>query len=201
MKPLLAKDGKVRWEWIWRALFESALILFGILGAFAVNEWQAARDRQARVDSVMTAVRAELESNLQLLREASEYNFEVVGALQALGAQNATSVPGEVYPRGLLLRPQLVSAAWDSAEGVGVVNELPLDTVLILAAAYDNQRDYLDATANLLNSFYGAAINSAPSMFSRPGSLGNLLNDFARRGRGLINRYEDTLARLNSPAS
>jgi hypothetical protein len=50
-----------RREWLARGAFEAVLILFGLLGAFALNEWQDA----SRVDALLGAVRAEPAMNLR----------------------------------------------------------------------------------------------------------------------------------------
>jgi type II secretory pathway pseudopilin PulG len=186
-----------RREWMSRALFEAALILFGILGAFAVNEWQNARERRARVETTMAAVRGELQSNLELLQNASTYNSDVASKFRALAARNATTIPEGTYPRGLLLRPQLVSAAWNAAQVTGIVNEVPVDTVVQLARLYENQRDYLDAMARLLDMLYEAALRSTDDTPAPPNTIDGILSDYAGRERSLLDRYRSTLARLD----
>jgi hypothetical protein len=188
-----------RREWLARALFESALILLGIVGAFAVNQWQESRDRHIRRDALMTAVRAELQSNLRLMEDASAYNTEVVGRFRRLEAEKATSIPAGTHPRGLMVRPQLVSAAWDAAQAGGIVNDLPVETTLIIARVHEGQRDYVEATARLLDVIYAALFQQQSAALTNPGLLAGVLNDYASRGRGLIERYRTTLDYLNAP--
>jgi hypothetical protein len=188
-----------RREWLGRALFEAALILVGILGAFAVNEWQASRDREVRRDTLLAAIRTELQSNLRLLEEASVYNTDVVVRFRQLDAAKAVSIPDGTHPRGLMIRPQLVSAAWDAAQSGGIVNDLPVETILIIARAYEGQRDYVAATAGLLDIIYAALFQQQSTALTNPGLLAGVLNDYASRGRGLLERYRTALDYLNAP--
>jgi hypothetical protein len=137
-----------------RAVFESALIVFGILAGLALNEWRAGRDRAARASEVLSMIRSEVESNLKLLDEANAYNAEIVAKLRVLVAAKSKTIPPETYPHGLMSKPQLVSAAWTSAQTAGVLNDLPIETVLLLGRAYESQRDYLNEMSTLLNNLY-----------------------------------------------
>jgi hypothetical protein len=179
--------------WMGRAVFESALIVFGILAGLAVNEWQAGRDRSARASEVLSAIRSEVESNLKLLDEANAYNAEIVAKLRNLVAAKSKTIPPGTHPHGLMSKPQLVSAAWTSAQTAGVLNDLPIETVLLLGRAYESQRDYLNEVSTLLNNLYAGALQGQAHGGLDPARLAGVLSDFAAHGRSLAHRYRAAL--------
>jgi hypothetical protein len=70
-----------------------------------------------------------------------------------------------------------------------------------VATAYENQRDYAQATAGLMDIFYSRAIQQSQENKSpEPGLLAGVLNDYAGRGRRLVRRYRETLAHLRGEA-
>lgn len=201
--PAAATDAPTttRRTWLLRALFESGLILFGLLGAFALNEWQEARQREARVEALLTAITAELQANLELQQDAATYNTNLVDALRKLRDEGATIVPPSVYPRGLIIVPPLTSAAWDAAQEGGLLNEIPIETVLVLASIYESQRNHVDSTAALFNAMYAAYMSAPPGPQSGavdPRTAAGVLNDFARRGARLVEHYQAGLEHMRA---
>ena len=176
-----------------RAVFESALIVFGILAGLAVNEWQAGRDRAAHAADVLSTIRSEVESNLTLLDEANAYNAAIVAKLRDLVAAKSKTIPPGTYPHGLMSKPQLVSAAWTSAQTAGVLNDLPIETVLLLGRAYESQRDYLNEISTLLNNLYAAALQGQANRDLDPDRIDGVLSDFAAHGRAVANQYRAAL--------
>lgn len=182
-----------------RTVFESALIVFGVLAGLAVNEWQAGRDRVARASDVLSTVRSEVESNLKLLDEANAYNAEIVAKLRSLVAAKSRTIPPGTYPHGLISKPQLVSAAWTSAQTAGVLNDLPIETVLLLGRAYESQRDYLDQVSTLVNNLYAGALQGQANSDLDPDRIDGVLSDFAAHGRSVANRYREALEQSGAP--
>jgi hypothetical protein len=87
-----------RGEWLARGAFEAALILLGLLGAFALNEWQDARTRAARVDTLLAAIRAELETNLARHASAADFNSAIADLLWNEGSKASSSCPNQPFP-------------------------------------------------------------------------------------------------------
>jgi hypothetical protein len=197
--PVSPSSTQRRPDWIVRGIFEAALILLGLLGGFALNEWQGARDRRERAAVVLSAIRSELEANRKLMEQAVTYNTEVVGRLRKLRDEGATEAPLGTYPQGLISSPTLTSAAWTSAEAGGVVSDLPVATGLALARVYETQRVYMDAMAELLNMLFASRLAStAPGRASiDPQRVTGILSDYAGRGRNLVGHYNAALKVLN----
>ena len=189
----------VRNEWVGRALFESALILLGLLGAFALNEWQDSRERRGRADAMMTAIRAELEVNLKQQDVAAAYNSKVVEAFRKLRAEGVRFAPSDAYENGLVALPTLTSTAWDAARGSEAIDEIPVETLLVLGRTYDYQREYAASMRTLLEMFYqiGLEQTRAPSGGVEPARVTGTLSDYANRARFLVGLYRSTLEHLN----
>jgi type II secretory pathway pseudopilin PulG len=188
-------------QWLAKALFEGALILIGLLAAFALNQWQDARQHAARAEAMIVAIRAELQSNLERQREASTYNSDLVRRLKAIVDSGGTFIPADVYGNGGLFKlPRLTAAAWAAAQNGEILDEVPVDKILALARVYESQRYYLDATGALFETLYGAALTN--SDYRRDGiegapQLAGVLSDFAGRGAQLVRDYEWVLGYLD----
>jgi hypothetical protein len=190
-----AAPGARRPDWIVRGIFESALILLGLLGGFALNEWQEGRDRRERAAALLSAIRSELEENLAVMQEVSTYNTTVVERLQKLRSTGATAVPSGTIDGPLFAQRSLTSAAWTSAQSSGVVTDAPIATVLRLARVYESQQVYADAVSELIYMMYAARLQSAAPGTATvdPQRITGTLNDYADRGRNLVRQYQAAL--------
>lgn len=196
----VASPPSYRREWLARALFEAALILFGLLTAFGLNQWQEARQRAARADAMIVAIRAELAANFEMQEQAAAHNTEIVDLLKKLRDAGETFLPANRFRGGLFSRPRLTEAAWTSAQNGGILQELPVETILVLAKVYETQHDYQESTRALFEALYGVALNSTEFRsdgFERVPQLAAVLNDFALNGTRLARDYRQVLDYLS----
>jgi len=195
-----------RREWLARAAFEATLILIGLLGAFALDEWQDARAREARVEALLAAIHAELDANLRQHEGASAYNSEVAERIWNEANKGVEVVPQSAYPNGLFVGPELTSAAWVTAQNDAALSDVPIERVLMLARVYEMQRTYVDDFNTLLNNMYALLLQSDNNLrvdgLAQPLRIGGVLRDYAGRGRRLLEQYRAALAELGdeSPA-
>jgi hypothetical protein len=192
-----------RREWLLRGAFEAALILVGLLGAFTLNEWEDARTRAARVESLFAAVRAELEANVSRHAPAAAYNSRIAELLWSEGNKGVEFLPQSAYPEGLFKGPSLTSAAWTTAQNDATLSDVPVDTLLMLARIYEAQRRYVDEFDALLNNLYATAIDPANAAVRidgivNPLRVGGVLRDYAGRGEQLADAYRTTLEQLSA---
>jgi hypothetical protein len=190
-----------RREWLLRGVFEATLILFGLLGAFALNEWQDARSRAVRVDALMTALRAELETNLLLQEEAAAYNTEVAESVWNQATSGVTFIPDGTFKRGLLVGPPLTSAAWTAAQNDAAFSDVPIDKLLKIAAIYEQQEAYVTDVSSLFNNMYATVLQADSQILridglAEPLRIGGVLRDFAGRGARLVAAYRAALEQL-----
>jgi hypothetical protein len=179
------------------------LILLGLLGAFALNEWQDARTRAARVDTLLAAIRAELETNLARHAAAADFNSAIADLLWNEGSKGVEFLPQSAFPDGLFKGPSLTSAAWTTAQSDAALSNVPVEQLLMLARIYEAQRRYVDDFDALLGNLYATALdpaNAAVRMdgIAQPLRLGGVLRDYAGRGQQLVAAYRTTLLELDA---
>ena len=195
-----APTPKGRREWVPRAIFEAALILVGLLGAFALDEWQDTRARAERVETLVAAIRAELEANLRQHEEASAYNTEVADRIWDQAVSGVEVVPPSAYPMGLLMGPRLTSAAWVTAQNGTALGDVPIEQMLTLARIYEMQQKYIDDVNTLMNNLYALLLQPSDEArvdgLANPLRMGGVLRDFSSRGRQLVDGYRAALEQL-----
>jgi hypothetical protein len=189
-----------------RAAFEAALILFGLLAAFALDEWQDARTRAARVDSLLAAIRAELETNLERQDEVAAFNTGTAELLWSEGSKGVAFVPASAYPNGLFRSASLTSAAWTTAQDDAAFSDVPVEKALMLARVYELQRVYVESFNTLASNMYATLLEPGdPTLrvdgISQPARLGGVLRDYAGRARELAEAYRATLLELGVDAA
>lgn len=189
-----------RREWLLRAAFEGTLILLGLLGAFALDEWQDTRAREVRVGALLSAIHAELDANLRQHEQASAYNSEVAERIWTEGTKDVEFVPQSAYPRGLFIGPELTSAAWVAAQNDPAMSDVPIEKILMLARVYEMQRNYVDDFNTLANNMYAVLLqtdnNFRLDALAQPLRFGAVLRDYAGRGRRLVESYRAVLEQL-----
>ena len=101
------------------------------------------------------------------------------------------------------MRARLTSAAWTAAQNDPALGDMPVETVLVLATIYDQQRDYQEALSALLTTMYSLGLQAPASDTVRVGDglgqplqIGGTLRDFAANGEKLVEAYRSTLERL-----
>jgi hypothetical protein len=183
------------------------LILIGLLGAFALDEWQDTRARAALVETLLAAIRAELENNLERHERAAAFNSEMAELLWNEGNKGVDFLPESAYPNGLFRGPSMTSAAWATAQNDPALGDVPIETMLVLARVYEAQRVYTENFNTLASNMYATLLDPANAAIridgiAQPIRLGALLRDYAGRGTQLVAAYRTTLLALGAdPAS
>ena len=174
-------------EWLARAAFEGGLIALSLVGALALNEWKESRDRQARARDALAAMRLELQTNSSEIQQAIAGSEEVIAKIK-----QATNEERR-YGGRLLVRPQLVSAAWDSSRAAAITNDLPFPVLMALGRAYTLQSDY----QNQMGSFYNTLMSGTlGDVRANPELMAALLNEMNGNAGRLAREYERTLKAL-----
>jgi len=142
---------------IQRILVESALIVFSILLALAVNSYVEARKDRRLTERALRGVRDELTTNLQTIRDIRAYHDTLARETAAVdAARQATSyVAFRAHApawRGFH-NPTLDGTAWQSAVTLGTVANMGYDTVRVLSSAYDFQAKFDQYTSASIPTF------------------------------------------------
>jgi len=151
--------GRPRSGTIARIALEVFSIVLGVLLALAVSEWQEQRNNQARAELALANVRAELQSNLDLLEFIYPNNSRVVESIssgESSGSQDATVVPGV----------QLRASAWQTLASTGLSNYIDYDLLVDLSQLYAmidvyRQTAYAFISANMNMSATATALGTS----------------------------------------
>jgi hypothetical protein len=181
-----------------RILFESALIVFSILLALAVNQWVDARKQRALTEHALTAIRDELTGNADRIRNGLPYHRSLEAELRH---QDSVGVVHRYtdFVRGApdwsgFKNPELDGTAWQSALTLGAVSNMAFDTVRALSRLYSLQAkfDQYNAASIPTFDFSDAAMQA---------TIRRMLVYVATMRTNedtLLNRYADALKLLGS---
>jgi len=142
-----------------RIALEIFSIVLGVLLALAVSEWQEQQNNKERAATALGNVRAELQSNLDLLNIIYPNNSRVVEAISS--GENANSEDEMVVP-GVQLR----SSAWQTLTTTGLGNYIDYDLLVGLSQLYAmidvyRQTAYSVISANMNMSATATALGSS----------------------------------------
>jgi hypothetical protein len=181
-----------RREWLARVAFESGLIVLGLIGALALNDWHDRRVRAGQVANALASVRAELESNVASIDKTIAHYTTVIGALDKQLAG------GPVYGGAIISMDSLSATAWNAARDAGITSDIPFGVLVTVGHAYDFQSDVLGETRTFLNNVYA---RSDPDGYRKnPGLLRGILSDFKGHAEQLRARFAKALAALQGAA-
>jgi hypothetical protein len=179
-------------------LLESLFIVFSVLLALAVDQWQDKRARTDRASIAMESIEAELQQNRESIRQARSNHLALRDSLKSY-TQHHRRLPARIYLGGVF-NPALVhSAAWESARETGVTADVPYELVLALSRVYDRQARYRTLGDALVLDLMMQVRREGfePVLRDHPNSLMALQEDFANREWVLEQAYDSVIARLN----
>jgi hypothetical protein len=197
------EDGRrrIRWPvWLPRVLFESALIVFSVLLALAVDEWRDSRSQAARARIAVDAIVAELQANRRDAARAQTFHRGMAATLGALAAKGEPP-SREVALGGLFQPARVVSTAWTSARETGTLDQLPYDLLLRISRVYERQSSYEELRMQILADIYIDIRRRGADEVLIAGYQGflSLVGDFATREQELIANYDTVLSLLRPP--
>ena len=132
----------------WNAVaWELAIVTLGVLVALGAQQFVESIDKQAEVDQLRTAIRAELADDRARWEDMREADRCTLVRLVAIERWAATAPPGEriEHPFRLMIW-NMHSDAWDIAKTSAVSGNIPLDERLTYAQLYasiENMRERL----------------------------------------------------------
>lgn len=142
--------GKFRSRTLGRLALEVFSIVLGVLLALAVSEWQEQKNKEERANLALVNVRAELQSNLDLLKIINPNNQQTVDSITSEGsdaAEDQTVVPAV----------QMRTSAWQTLSSTGLSNFIDYDLLIELSQLYSMIDVYRQTAYSLINSNMGMA--------------------------------------------
>ena len=127
-------ETRFRWLTGWsRLLLDMLAITFGVLLAFALNQWWTERTEVGRVERAISAIESELDRNYGYLERAIDYRQEIYPKILVW-------LDGEMTFRELQFRgtqpPRMERAAYNVAISTGALSEIDPDTARGIVGAY-----------------------------------------------------------------
>jgi hypothetical protein len=184
-------------SWMPRALFESALIVFSVLLALALDEWRDTRALRSRAETAVAAIAAELQANRSAVEKAKanhEFMTKTLRELETRGEKPTL----ELASKGVFNPAGVLDTAWTSAQQMEVIETIPYDLVLTLSRTYRRQDGYNTLGMQIAADMYMDLRRQGLETAVREGSPGIsvLTMDFANREAALLRMYDDALAAL-----
>lgn len=140
-------------------ILEAIFIVFAVLVALAVDEWNEGREFREQAEIARTAVISELEGNREELEQSAptvqamlDGVTDVVLRLQAGEEVTSADLSGEL--------PDFSDAAWETARTTGVLARMDYEWVLRTARVYETQALTLDLQRDLLVTFGSLAVRA-----------------------------------------
>lgn len=185
----------------WRAIFvESAFIGASILLAFALQDWDEAKDIEERTQIAMCNVKSELSFNQVLIERG--YLPKQKGLLASINAVVAVTQRGEAANLSLanleqmLVQESLRYSAWSLAAESGYMLHANFELATEIGAVIDFQKDSYQPVINRLNEALfdsGQTFNDEPT--SSQVKLLSLTNEWISKTRYLQSKYEQLFGR------
>jgi hypothetical protein len=184
-------------SWLPRVLVESALIVFSVLFALAVDEWRDHRASVARAHEALRAITAELQSNRDAARRASGIHARIKAQLSTF--VEAKKLPdAKTMTSGVFQPATLLQTAWVTARESGGLDQVPFDLVLELSRVYERQNQYMTMSTAMANDIYIDVRRRGLDQAFREGFEGFILlaTDFGNREERLAAVYDKAIERI-----
>ena len=141
-------------------LLEAFFIVFAVLVALAVEEWNDGRELRAQADMARAAVLSELEGNRAELMVGKDSTLAMLDrATDVVRRLRQGEDVVEVNISGVL--PDFSDAAWETARVTGTVARMDYVWVLETARVYQTQALTLDLQRELLSMIGSLAVRAA----------------------------------------
>jgi hypothetical protein len=202
--PAIAAPPKAasHWStWISRVLVESALIVFSVLFALAVDEWRDDRRQASRARQAAEAILVELRNNRSSAARAETFHRSINAKLQEVAARNET--PSRELAYGGLFNPaRVIGTAWASARETGALDQWPYALLLRVSRVYERQARYEALSTAVASDIYVDLRRRGAEQVFRDGYAGfiGLTHDFANREGELLRDYDEVTQALETSA-
>lgn len=182
------------------AVLEAGLVVFGVVLAFAANEWREQRASERRAEHAITGILEELRANRIAVATSLEYHE---GLLRAVSdATRGGAAPGiETFSRGFVMPASVYRTAWDSASATGALETVDFATLLQLSRVYAQQDRYEQQSGHIAPLIYGELYRGGrAAILANHRNLASLIGAMAYRERELLAVCDEALAEVGAVA-
>jgi|GEM_PF-662599 len=183
-------------DWMARIIIESMLIVFSILAALGVNEWQVARENDRRARQALAAFQREIEQNRARLATVSPVHQglrDVLLRISDEGGLRTAEAFHQTVGMEPLRPPFVTSTVWETSLTTGAIPHIDFEVVNALSLTYSLQ----DRLAELSRSSMPTlARGGSVSPGQMPRALNEViayLTDLGRSEEDLLAAYDEVL--------
>ncbi len=129
-------------DWLPHIIIESILIVFSILVALSVGEWQENRANHQLAQQALLAFRQEIRQNQARLQDVGPYRQGLQQVIEHLGESGEIRTARQFYATVGVdgLRPAfLTSTVWETSLTTGAIPHIPFRVVTALSMTYSLQ--------------------------------------------------------------
>ena len=185
----------------WRAVFaESGFIGASILLAFALQDWDEAKDIEERTQIALCNVKSELAYNRVLIQKSyiprQKGLAATIQATIAMQQQSAnTGLPSNAL-QGMMVQESLRYSAWTLAGESGYLLHANFELATEIGAVIDFQEDSFQPVVNRINSaIFDSSQEYSNNQFESHVKLSSLVNEWISKTNYLEQKYESIFAR------
>ena len=182
-----------------KAVGEVLLITLGILGAFAIEDWQERKKQDKLLKDTLNITMVELSHNYCALIKSHQHQSASRDKLknlpEAKTQKEQEALYLSVYEKGILQPAQLTTTAWDTAVSTGAVRNIPLKDATLIAQFYNDAKSYNNRVDIIVTEMIKNDYKEIELIYTLAGAYGSIdsLWWFEKRQ---INRYEKNFASL-----
>lgn len=175
------------------AIFEAFFVVLGVGLAYIANEWRQTRKDRLQEEQALSAIQAEMETNLETLKESLTYHKALLQMLFSKHDEGWTPKPQD-FSRGFVSPAQLSRTSWESASLTGVLAKTSFAQVSQLSNIYAHQERYEIQAQSVGTLIYEALFyQGTASVVENHRNLAAIISTFVYRETDLLNLYEKTL--------
>lgn len=176
-------------------LIEAASVVFALLLALALNQWNERRELRERGEAVRAAIRAELAENRTEIAAAGP---NLAGIQKQLNDVIRGKVPAE-HALSVELGVSLLSAAaWHAALATQATQTIDFEWMTKIAKIYELQDNYLHVQAAAVDQLTSIPAGGDKDPKAIAASLIARIDGLAQLADGLARAYDDELGPMPS---
>lgn len=190
------------------AFLEAALVVLGVVLAFAANEWRETKSQVEKAESAFSSIREELQVNRDLVQTSLSYHKHLYDTLIVMIGENAARIQkGQkeqlpdvmVFQKGFVSPAHVMSTAWEAAKATDVLNHVEYSDLLLISRMYTEQDRYMQQTKLVGQVIYELLlIEGTHGVLAKYKNLLAVVSTFHYRETQLLKSYEETLQSLGN---
>ena len=187
-------------DWMARIIIESLLIVFSILFALAVNQWQNSKSNEDLATQALEAFHREIEQNRDRLAGVAPVHAglrDVLVGMNASGAFPSAEAFHQMIGVEQLRPPFVTSTVWETSLTTGAIPHIPFDVVNALSLTYSTQERFIEFSRTSMPALARGGSVPVDQTTAAVREVVIYLSDLARSESELLAHYDEVLRILD----